>query len=166
MSDTFPSVGVPKTLLQLLYLRDLWGLRVATEVPAVADGPTGAQPPQPAAALIPVWEGLWADSLEALAAGHRLPNWLAVQGEQGIDVRAMYDWTHRHVERITTNEIEAVTRRSATPEAQAQDLVADLRTVYVLPLEGQYARRLSPTALIVSESTRSDPGAYRLALTE
>lgn len=165
MSDTFPSVDVPKTLLQLLYLRHRWGLRVAKEVPVVADPPTAANPPRPVQELIPVWEDLWSDSLEALAAGQRPPNWLAVQGEEGIDVRAMYDWTHRHVERITTNEIEAVAHRTATPEAQAHDLAASLRAVYVLPLEGHYARRLSATALIVSEPARSDPAAYRLALT-
>ena len=159
------TLDVPTPLLHLLYLRALWGLDVAPDVPA-AVGQPAALPgtPRPREALAPEWDARWADALASLGGGPRPEPWWVARPDDVPDPDAVSAWASGHAERVARAEVEAVAHREAAPETLAGDAGAGLRTVLVLPLATGYLRRLTPATVLVAEPTRADPCAYAAAL--
>ncbi|MFD6177672.1 MULTISPECIES: hypothetical protein [unclassified Isoptericola] len=161
------TLDVPKPLLHLLYLRALWRLGVAPDVPA-AVGQPAALPgtPRPREALAPEWDVRWTEALASLGGGPRPDPWWVTRPDDVPDPHVVSAWASGHAERIARAEVEAVGHREAPPEALAGDAATALRRVFVLPIATGYLRRLAPGTVLVAEQTRADPRAYAAALAE
>jgi hypothetical protein len=162
---TSTSIDVPSALLELLYLRELWDLAVANDIPPIQTPPPRTGRPRPVETLASEWTRLWDDAISALSSGETPTSWALVHGTDGTDRAAMEKWRAEHNARITRATIEAVTRRRSTPEQLVGPTARTVQDVFILPLVGDYGLRISDSAVLVSESTRQDPAKYAAALT-
>ncbi|MBZ4486425.1 hypothetical protein LQ938_07420 [Microbacterium sp. cx-55] len=95
------------------------------------------------------------------------PSWAGEFGSDALTDPSYVSWDREGTDRY----LAALTRgHDGTPERRDLDALvpawrAGLTTVVSIPCQGQYTRRLSATALLVTEETRSDSAHYRQALT-
>ncbi|MCE4025502.1 hypothetical protein LXM50_05910 [Microbacterium sp. Au-Mic1] len=182
----------PHALLELLWVRDVHGLRPPGDVPPpLTDPPTARRSPADATALSNAWSELWHDAvahlaeldpvpliarIEPTAPGSderrvlleqlRGPTWRDRFGAEAFDA-SFSDWTSRRVREHIAGHRAPLHEH---PERRALDaLIPAWRTglvrVIEIPCRGEFTRIAGPSALLVTAETRSDPERYAEALT-
>lgn len=172
-------------LIELLWVRDAWGIRASGDLPpALTDTPEPQGNPDPEWAE--AWSTAWTARLEFVALE---PDPLAFQRLQltsdGSPERAealrpllgplwedrptalrpggaFQQWQARHLQQLAARNSVPL---CDTPERMTQvSLIpaweAGLRRVISIPCHGEYTRILSPTTLLVTDTTRADPRQY------
>lgn len=94
------------------------------------------------------------------------PNWRDEFGNEPFDNDSYRDWSQRGVD---TPRSKRPLRLENHPERRdLQALVsaweAGLTKIITIPCDGSYTRKVGPNALLVTDPTRGDSGAYREAL--
>lgn len=141
---------VPGTLVELLFVRDVWELPVADDLP-VADPPPdragSTRPRRPE--VVAEWEALWADALNHLDSVRDEHFWGRRHGLDGINLAAMRAW-----KTTITRQIEAVAAEyHHAPETLLHaelDAAAGrgLNALIILPVRGPFARSNGPRLLV------------------
>jgi len=185
----------PRALLELLWVREAYGLRVDGDdlPPALVDAPAVLDDVADAARA--EWEQAWplvwraaaahagrddANDLIAqlkssvLAPGRRAdllqelfgPSWRDEFGDEVFDVDSYREWSDRGDRRMLET---APLRAQALPERRDNDALVTawqggLTKIVTIPCAGEFARRISPSALLTTDATRADSAAYRRAL--
>jgi hypothetical protein len=183
----------PHTLLDLLWIREAWGLEPAgDDLPPLLVATPEREPDEPDPRWAAAWPDLWRACLAHAAAGRdpglverlhatpdgsaeraellgRLfgPSWHGEFGEAAFTERHAAWTTARNEEtsarmrqhRPLDEEPERASLRALVPAWEA-----GLTTVIVLPLVGEYTRRVGPNALAVTPWTRDDRARYAEAL--
>ncbi|UIN31592.1 hypothetical protein [Microbacterium binotii] len=177
-------------LLELLWIREAWDLRPTGDVPpplATSPHRTGrAAPPEWA----DEWSRLWSACLEhagrsteteliarlgstPLGSAERAEllrrlmgaSWRDSFGDDAFD-ESYVTWRQELLE--GTRDADAVPLEE-TPERRAVTELASawrigLSVIVTIPCTGEYTRRVSDTALLVTDGTRQDPRRYAAAL--
>lgn len=176
-------------ILELLFIRDAWALSPKDEAPATSPKPHPGNSKRPGNDSLEEWNHRWSwawrrawewytasnssASSPLEAPRNRLqpnqpptptapPRWVTQYGSDGIDFDAYRTWAEQlrsdplvpfeqQPERISVEALTAAWRRGLT-------------TILALPYIGHYARRITPSHLVVSFETRHDPKAYSQAL--
>lgn len=160
---------VPRTFVQLAFVRAVWELDVRPDIPPAEPPPvpdTSVRPDDPS--LVPLWRGVWAEA----AASPRRPVlgsprlWTDVYGTTGLDMGALSAWSTRVRDEITA----ALGAGRGLAGARALDrtttaAAVGLLRVDVLPLAGPFVERLVPHHLVVALPTYLDDTLWDEALT-
>lgn len=181
----------PNNVCELLFIRSAWGIASAAEVPSLAPKPEPGDSVLPPAGSAEEWSEKWMrawqrawdwystgdavrqpspELLRALSQpGQPLhpafpPFWRAEHGYEGIDRDAVNKWMRALRPRLDL-PLWAQPEHLSLPALIAA-WEAGLATVVTLPYAGYFARRISPTHLVVSNETRADPALYTRALRE
>lgn len=162
-----------RTLLELLFVRNAWGLLPAE--PALEPSPDPGASARPVTPDRPTWEARWRNAWELawadqLAAQpgvpthpfHRSPSWTEKLGEDGIDIDALARWLDSLVPDLRTPLESRPERRNVAAVEGAWE--SGLDTIIVLPYRGYFAERVSDRHLVVSAAVRNDPIRYAKAL--
>lgn len=180
----------PQALLELLWVREAWGLEPEGDLPGpLADAPGTVGTSPDAAAWEEAWPGLWNSALAHAAQPHdpilmdRLqaspdrsgeradllalltgPTWRDRFGDTALEV-GFTEWSQRDFEKRWPPRHNA----AESPERLAlDDLVpawnAGLERVLTIPCVGEHTRVVSASSLLVTESTRWNPALYSSAL--
>ena len=109
---------------------------------------------------------LSADAHQSLMQSLIGPDWGGEFGRDVFDDPSWTEWNRRHVEEVLVS-VSRPLRDS--PERRVLDVLipawrAGLTKVVTVPCSGQYTRKLSSNALLVTDSIRSDDDSYRAAL--
>jgi hypothetical protein len=161
---------VPRTFVQLVFVREAWGLDVRDDIPPAEPPPepgTSIRPDDPS--LVSLWRGVWTEA----AASPRRPVlgsprlWTDVYGTTGLDMGALTAWSTR-VRDTSAAEIGA---DRGVAGARALDRTttgegAGLLRVDVLPLAHGFCERVVPHHLVVSLPTYLDDALWDAALAE
>jgi hypothetical protein len=161
---------VPRTFVQLVFVRAAWDLDVRPDIPP-ADPPPGPgasmRPDDPS--LVSLWRGVWTEA----AASPRRPVlgsprlWTDVYGTTGLDMGALTAWSTRVRDEITA-ELGAdrgiAGARALDRTTTAEDV--GLLRVDVLPLAGPFVERVVPHHLVVALPTYLDDALWDAALAE
>lgn len=169
--------GRSRVALSLLYLRYAWDIDVPRERHELSPMPeVGSSRPPEVSNLSAKWERLWSDVWAWYAlnqneggGGFREPppDWRTLIERGGeVDHAALEDW----IAAVAEDEVDP--RNMAIlgqPESECARAVAHawaegLRVVVPLPYRGNVCWRPNPSVLVVSSSTRRDPGLYARAL--
>ncbi|HEY0216380.1 MAG TPA: hypothetical protein VGC57_08315 [Cellulomonas sp.] len=159
---------VPSTFVQLVFVREAWGLEVRPEIPPADPVPlvgTSTRPDD--GALESLWRGVWTEAATAprrpVLGAPRL--WTDVYGTTGLDMGALTAWSDRARGAVTTvlaadrgDAGRRVRRRTESAEA------AGLLRVDVLPLDGPYREQLVPYHLVLGLATYLDDALWDAAL--
>jgi len=173
----------PGNLVELLYIHESWHLVDDMGIPALDPIPEPGTSAAPTSETIIEWSRrwgrLWFGALEWYSGSledvyglnfslrdrlrtRRPPFWSSEYGRDGIDEAAFTAW-QRQLEPEMDAALEMQPERlSLTALVGAWE--SGLHTVVTLPYAGYYARRISPTHMLVSTSTRSNPETYARAL--
>jgi hypothetical protein len=176
----FDVSGIP---VELLFVRAVWGLDVAPDVPGCTPAPgvgTSVRPQGPGVeaqwlALCQqalVWRPSWPPS-------DTVPSWGTVHGTDGLDLGMLRRWATS-----VRSDLAAVIDAHLTPDGGTAGLGrgthhstyrngrvrdADTRgvaTIVVLPVSGYYASRPEPGTVVLSRATFVDDARWRSALDE
>lgn len=154
---------VPKPLIELLFVRDVWGLPVGRDLPAADPQPDRAGSTHPDRPEIAAqWEELWAAALEHLAAPADEHFWGLRYGLEGVDLPSMRAW-----KTAVTRQIEAVAAEyHHAPETLLRPEFAaaerrGLQALIILPVHGPYARTHGGDHLLISTTTYLTPAYLR-----
>ncbi|WP_159806717.1 hypothetical protein [Cellulomonas citrea] len=148
---------VPGTLVELLFIRAVWDLPVAADLPPADPPPdrgTSARPRRPQ--LVAEWDALWVDALDNLDATRDEHFWGRRHGLDGIDLPEMRSW-----KATVIGQVEAVAAEyHHAPEMLLRDELSaaerhGLDRLIVLPVRGLFARRHG-SSLVVSTRTYLD----------
>ena len=187
----------PSTLLELLWIREAYHLRIEgedippllTETPAVANGSA----PIESASLTweQTWPRLWRavtqhagrdqdpgqfERLQRTANGsperlqilHEIvgPSWRDEFGDAVFDDPSYREWSQRGTDR----QISAMRQPGAeSPEHRDLDALirawrSGLTKVVTIPCQGEFSRRITDNALLMTDTTRADSSTYQRAL--
>jgi len=177
-------------LLELLWVREAWALRPTGDAPP----PLAKSPPRIGRATPPEWAEEWSrlwsaclghagrsteteliarlgqtppGSAERAELLRRLmgPSWRDSFGDEAFD-ESYVSWRRELFEGIrdagTVPLAQTPERRAVTELAAAWRV--GLSVIVTIPCTGEYTRRVSDTALLVTEGTRQDPRRYAAAL--
>ena len=181
----------PHALLELLWVRDIYGLRPPGDVPPpLAEPPVARLATSDAAARSIGWSELWRDALthltdldpiplhtriHATAPGsgerHALfeqlvgPTWRDRFGAEALDA-AFSEWCSRRIQERIAGFRAPLTEH---PERRALAALipawkAGLVKVIEIPCRGEFTRIAGRSALLVTAETRADPERYGEAL--
>lgn len=184
----------PHALLELLWVREAYGLRVAGEdlppqlvdTPRSVDGVTEATRSEWQAAWPRVWRAAAVhagrddspqlmERLQATANGspervdllHELfgPSWREEFGDDVFD-DSYRAWEQRGIDwhMGTIQERLQDSPEHRDVEALTAAWNRGLTKVVTIPCQGEFSRAVSPTALLMTDATRADSDAYRRAL--
>ena len=180
----------PHLLLELLWVRDAYGLRPAGEAPPALTDPPALRACPEREEWESAWPELWADAVTH-TAGIRDPalfeelqrtadgsverakllqrlvgsGWRDRFGDAALD--ADYDaWQHR---RFALSSTSPATAPEEMPERRALDALipawrAGLTKVATIPCTGDFTRVIGPQTLLMTERTRTDAADYAEAL--
>lgn len=182
----------PHALLELLWVRDVYGLRPPGDVPPpLADPPTARRSPRDATASSNAWSVLWrgalthladldplpliakiestapgSDERRALLEQLRGPTWRDPFGAEAFDA-SFSDWVSRRVQERVAGHRAPLHEH---PERRALHTLipawrAGLVRVIEIPCRGEFTRIAGSSALLVTAETRADPERYAEALT-
>ena len=155
---------VPRTLLELLYLRSSSGLD-RVEVP-VLSAPPQVTAPRPITAG--TWTDLWrAEVLRLGARGVHDPHHGQIRArllDAGLEEDALRDWLIETTSAMTQRLIARESRPAIDIETTSPMTAG--RTIGVLPLAGDYLVVAGPALILVSEATRRQPDRYGQILDE
>ena len=152
-------------LIELLFLRSVWSLGVAADLPPAEPPPAPGTSARPDAVDLEArWEAQWRAAVAHLRAPSAEDFWGLVHGLEGVDVAELRHWTNAF--KRTMNDVSAEYHHA--PEKLLASSMADaqnrgLRVIAVLPLAGHFARAEDGN-LLVSFSTYVDGPALREAL--
>jgi len=156
-------IDVPKPLIELLFVRDVWGLPVGRDLPAADPQPDrggSTRPGRPE--VVAQWEELWTSALEHLAAPTDDDFWGLRYGLEGIDLPSMRAWKN-----TVTRQIEAVGAEfHHAPETLLRPELTTaerrgLKSLILLPVQGPYARASGADQLLISTTTYLTPAHLR-----
>ena len=183
----------PHALLELLWVREVYGLRPPGDVPPALEEPPVERLASPdAASWSAAWSELWRDVLTHAASVDRQPlaaqiddappgsperlallkqlvgpTWRDRFGGEGLDA-SFSGWCTRRVQRCIAGYRSGPLQEH--PEWRALDALipawkAGLTLVIEIPCRGEYTRVAGASALLVTGETRADPERYAEALT-
>lgn len=182
----------PHQLVELLWVREAWGLHPAGSLPPLlTDPPPPVGDPDDREAWEAAWPEVWADvvrhagvlvdhsrfeeDLRGTADGsperanlfRQLigPTWRDRFGDAAFD-SSYRAWSERRFHALHRQRTRPL---AETPERRALDALirawkAGLAKVVTIPCRGEYTRTLGGSVLLMTESTRSDPDRYAEAL--
>jgi hypothetical protein len=183
----------PHALLDLLWIREAWGLEpTGDDLPPLLVATPEREADEPDPRWAAAWPSIWRACLAHAAAGrepghverlHRAADGSAERAELlarlvGPSWRVAFGeaaFTERHAAWTTARNEETIARmrrhRPLDEEPERASLPAlipaweaGLTTVIVVPVVGEYTRRVGPNALAVTALTRDDPARYAEAL--
>lgn len=175
------NIELPTHLLTLLWIREAWGIASDVRLPALSPTPVVWESEAPAHASYEEWSRRWRDcwnrgwawyssAVPAMRLHSQVsdgvvfpspPMWETRFGREGVDFKALWSWNMElqdHYEEL-----------KMSPERRALDaLVAawhsGIDSVIVLPYGVEFSQRITNRHLVVSKTTRDDPGTYASAL--
>jgi len=164
-------------LVELLFVRAVWKLPVAPEIPAPIPLPDVGTSARPANDDIEAqWSALWDQALvwePAWPPSDAAPSWVIVQGTDGLDLTQLRGWS-RSVRTGLASVISAQltpdgkeSRFGRRPYRDGRVRDADSRGVTVvslLPVAGLFARWATPERIVVSAATFIDDKHWTAAL--
>ena len=183
----------PHTLLDLLWIREAWGLEpIGDDLPPLLVATLERERREPDPRWADAWPGLWRACLEH-AGAEREPGLIERLHGQSIDPAERAElrgrlagpsWrdefgdaalTERHEawSAARTEELLARMRHprplDEEPERRSLDALipawrSGLTKLVVIPCRGTFTRRVGPNALLVTAETRDDPARYAGAL--
>jgi hypothetical protein len=189
--DMMLIIDTPHTLLDLLWIRQAWGLRAQGDdlPPALTATPEPVTPAARAAAPVAEWEAAWPEVWAAcvshagtprdddlfrrlrrtdLSADEHRALFLQLRGPSWRDrfgTEAYADgrrqWENSEVERQHSAQRDV--ERSLL-DAVIPAWKAGLTKVVEIPCRGTFTRRIGPHGLLVTTETRGDEERYRQAL--
>ncbi|OZB88368.1 MAG: hypothetical protein B7X41_08495 [Microbacterium sp. 14-71-5] len=164
----------PAALLTLLFIRDAWGLAPGVTLADLDPVPHRGASAMPGTASRDEWSARWLTAWQRTWVWYEDPGavgptpsfppmWQAQYGPDGIDRDALNQWR-------AAARGPRLGRLEDEPERRSVDAVAaawrtGIDSILVLPYRGHYARRIDSHLLVVSKTTREDPGLYAVALT-
>lgn len=179
-------------LLELLWIRQAWGLRPVGELlpPPLVDAPEQVGEPQDRDAWEAAWPQVWEGAVSHTAApfdptrfeeqlrhaggpSERAellrqldgPTWRERFGDTAFD-ESFRAWSEAQLQAQRDQRprslAEEPERRSL--EALIPAWQAGLTTIITIPCRGEHTRIVGESVLMVTEATRSDPGRYATAL--
>ena len=187
----------PSTLLELLWIREAYHLRIEGEdiPPLLTEAPEAANGPAPTESLNVTWEQTWPrlwravtqhagrdqdpvqfERLQQTANGsperlqilHEIvgPSWRDEFGDAVFDDPSYREWSQRGTDR----QISAMRQPGAeSPEHRDLDALtrawrSGLTKVVTIPCQGDFSRKITDNALLMTETTRADSSTYQRAL--
>ncbi|MET4097997.1 hypothetical protein ABIB37_000234 [Agrococcus sp. UYP10] len=181
----------PTFLLELLWIRDAYGLQPAGDAPPLlVDAPATQGTTPDAAVWEAAWPELWGGALRHAGSGiepglleaidraalgsserHELferllgPRWAMRFGGSALDV-SFLGWNERHVDRLMRGWSH---RHEDEPELKALGALipawrAGLTRIVTIPCHGEHTRRIGTSALLMTDATRADPARFAAAL--
>jgi hypothetical protein len=153
---------VPGALVELLFVRAVWDLPVAVDLPPADPPPDrgeSARPRRPQ--LVVEWDALWGDALHNLDSARDEHSWGPRHGLDGVDLPVMPSW-----KATVIGQIEAFAAEyHHAPETLLRDEFSaaerhGLSRLVVLPVRGLFARPRGPN-LVISTRTYLDPEHLR-----
>jgi hypothetical protein len=179
-------------LLELLWIREAWGLHPPEGdlPPALVASPQSLGRDGDVEAWSNGWAAMWADAVRhaGVPFDHAVFDRIATAEPGSVARMALLrqlhgpSWRDRFGDEALTadfQEWESATRSSGDehtlplekhPERIALDALipaweAGLSCIVTIPCQGEYTRRISSTALLVTDATRKDADRYAHALT-
>jgi hypothetical protein len=178
-------------VIDLLWVREAWGLHPIGELPPLlVDPPADARVASDAALWEDAWPAMWdavirhagrtidpasIREIKSIPAGSPLragliaqlfgPTWRDRFGDTAFDDRYPA-WKERL---FRVREATRPPSLGEDPERRALDALvpaweAGLTTIVTIPCRGEYNRKISDSALLVTNATRADPDLYSAAL--
>lgn len=166
---------VSSSMVELLYVRDVWGLDVAPGVPICSPRPEAGTCVRPDGPGIEAqWSALWDRALvwtpawppEPADAG---PSWVLTHGTNGLDLGELRRWKQEvrtdlaaviNAELALEHGKHQSRKRRRTTEADTNGVA----TVSLVPVVGHFASRTIPDRIIVSPSTFTDDERWTAAV--
>ncbi|MFT4212316.1 MAG: hypothetical protein QM626_10650 [Microbacterium sp.] len=187
---TITVVDDPHALLELLWLRERWGLRLDIAAPPPLRAPPAPAPPEtrraePVEAWQDAWPEIWDGALAHATTPHeppdferigtlpdlerqallqRLigPSWRDRFGDAGLEG---YDlWSAQHLRGIVEGH-----RAGGSPEHDVVDALVrawreGLLIVVTVPVRGELWQRVGSNGMLIADATRADRESYAAAL--
>lgn len=181
----------PTFLLELLWIRDAYGLQPAGDAPPLlVDAPAAVGATPDAAVWEAAWPGIWDGAVRHAATGiepglleaidraalgsterHELferllgPRWVMRFGGSALEL-GFLGWNDRHVDRLLRRWPR---RPEDEPEWEALAALvpawrAGLTRIVTIPCHGEHTRRIGASALLMTDATREDPARFAAAL--
>lgn len=182
----------PQQILELLWVREAWGLRPAdVDVPMLVGAPERVGEPTDRDAWETAWPQVWEDVVQhtgvlvepsrfedelrraAVGSQERAellrrafgPSWRDRFGDDAFG-EEFRTWSHRRFEEQKAQRPRSV---AESPERMALDALvpaweAGLAKVVTIPCRGDYTRVIGGSVLLVTEDTRRDADRYAAAL--
>ncbi len=171
---------ISSAAMELLYIREAWGLTVAVEIPRCEPAPSPGTSSRPALPDLEArWTSLWLHALSwerSLQSPEQLAPifWSVINGPTGVDRGALGLWQIQVTQTLTDHIMLEYGRRPRN-RAHRKNMVRmrpalrvaesrGLRTIVVLPLADPYTAWLSHSRLAVAMKTYVDVDALTTAL--
>lgn len=180
----------PPRLLELLWVREAYGLRPHGAVPRLEHAPRRAYAAEDNEAWSLAWDDLWAANMKQEATGvppglpEKLettapssperagllrsltgPTWASLFGDAafGEEYAAWSKAQSVTVIQSRSRSLDESPERIAT-QSLTQAWRAGLRRVITLPCRGNFSQAIDGTALLITDAAREDPTAYSTTL--
>lgn len=150
MSARDPELRISSALLELLYIRERWGLAVGpTDAPRLLSAPPPRRPSQDRAALEHEWRREWQRALDTLGSGRSPAPWARLE-DLDRDERLMLErWiikAYRFYAQIrSVYTVDVVT----WPDPGAW-VPGGYVVVYLIPVDGEFSRRIGDDVLLAT----------------
>jgi hypothetical protein len=139
-------IGMPGDVLELLFVRDVWSLIVATDVPQCSPRPKVGKSRRPDVPnLEGAWSEAWSETLDSAVPG--VNGWRPRHGRDGIDIDALRLWTEER--RMGLVDLLRPGRGFDALRAAIDGLANyGIDRLRVLPVAGEWSQRRDSTLLI------------------